>query len=343
MEELVYHPNLNTNDYELALGTDKNITYMFLPHSTDLNPDFIDRANRLKSFRVVLETGTATFRFERGTYWYAYKKIKGKLNKGYVGRVTDFTTDLLLNVVQFVNTEKPDQPQVAIAKKDKPNPLDEQKKSAELAGHSKDDNLIQTSIPDVFPDNWNAEAEQWKRIAATYQRSCNMAWEEVKQLKEELQSLKNQSVQLDLEEQILNKQLSYDAMEAENILLHHQLEKEKQNFLLLKEKSETEEREMQSTIDSQAKLIFSLRADIHDKDLEIYELKERIQQLEWEESKREDQVHGYYFMHEELSEQVFKYRTVIEEFRCLAKGKDKRNHPRFAYLLDFLAAIDKLS
>lgn len=343
MEELVYHPNLNTNDYELALGTDKNITYMFLPHSTDLNPDFIDRANRLKSFRVVLETGTATFRFERGTYWYAYKKIKGKLNKGYVGRVTDFTTDLLLNVVQFVNTEKPDQPQVAIAKKSKPNPLDAQMTSAELAGHGKDDNLIQTSIPDVFPDNWNAEAEQWKRIAATYQRSCNMAWEEVKQLKQELQSLKNQSVQLDLEEQILNKQLSYDAMEAENILLHHQLEKEKQNFLLLKETYEREFAELQSTKESQASLIYALREDIDRFREEAAKYYEQLQQLEWESSRREDEVQGYYFMHEELSEQVFKYRTVIEEFRHLAKGKDKRNHPRFAYLLDFLAAIDKLS
>lgn len=87
--------------------------------------------------------------------------------------------------------------------------------------------------------------------------------------------------------------------------------------------------ELESKKEMQADLIKSLQNDLFN--------------LECESSKREDDVAGYAYMYEEHLSKIFEYQAMIEKYRALATGKNKKAHPRYAYLIDFIAEIDKLS
>ena len=68
--------------------------------------------NSIMSFRFQGETGSYTARKEEresGEYWYAYKKIQGKLRSTYIGRTDELTLDKLESIAIKIYEPKVEQ------------------------------------------------------------------------------------------------------------------------------------------------------------------------------------------------------------------------------------------
>jgi chromosome segregation ATPase len=174
-----YDRDTDTHDTRIGIITD-DTKFIDMYVNDDVNPEFLAVVDSQKSLTVDVDAGTATFRKENKKYWYAYKKLKGKLNKAYVGSTQSLTELSICKAVEDVNIAK-EPTSSAVTQKDYVTALQEVHKIGDR---------IDTSVPDEIPLDWNPDAEQWKRIAGTYQKSCDRAWEEVKVLKAEIEKIK---------------------------------------------------------------------------------------------------------------------------------------------------------
>lgn len=318
MHEFTYHLNVLTNDYDFGLKDDQRLLVLEANQNLTSNPDLLNLINTLKSFRVYVDTGTGTARLERG-YWYIYKKIIGVLHKEYLAKSEDITEALLTEVVRKVNVQKKTIKHNVSINDDVliRQPPIAPDVTYELAGNGKSEKHLQ---PNLIPVNQEiamlrAEVEHLKGYINQRTNSHIV-------LGEELRAVQRDRLK------IINER---DAI-AKDLLIYSTGHR---NFKLGVVVAQERIGELENTIEDSNEMLKILRD-------EAKNAIERIFQLECESSKRGDDIQGYYFMHEELSEQVFKYRTLIEKYRLLAKGKDKRNHPRYAYMIDFLTEIDNL-
>jgi len=100
-----YDRDADTHDYVLGIITD-DTKFIDMYIDDVINPEFLDVVYSQKSFSVEVDAGTATFRKENKKYWYAYKKLKGKLNKAYVGTTQLLTELSICKAVEEVNIAK---------------------------------------------------------------------------------------------------------------------------------------------------------------------------------------------------------------------------------------------
>lgn len=323
------------SDRRQELGTtnyDGEFVPMYLENGTSLNPEFVNVLDdeRIASFRAIMRCGTATLRRENRKvvngkprfYWYAYKKVRGKLNKAYLGLSHQFSEGMLDVVIEEVSKPKEVTQNECVTKKTKAiAPV----VSVELAGNGKNANHLQSNLLPV-----NEEIVMLKREVEHWKQLFNKDSDRIIVLNEEIRHIQGDRLA------IINQR---DAIAKE----FAEYQDKHRNVGLAVDVSQERMQELETTIDRQADLILALRTDVDNHREEAATYYKQLEQEQWESSRREEQVQGYYFMHEELSEQVFKYRTLIEKYRLLAKDKDKRNHPRFAYLIDFLTEIDNLT
>jgi hypothetical protein len=136
MNELLYLPvtDRNGNHHEFGLLASGQWLAMYSDRNSDkVNRNFLAKLNEIESIKVSVDTGTATFRKENSKYWYAYKKLKGKLNKVYIGSSDVFTELAIVAAVEKAN----------IPKSVTQNDYVTHKPLEELAGNKKDKNHIQ--------------------------------------------------------------------------------------------------------------------------------------------------------------------------------------------------------
>lgn len=134
-----------------------NLDHEFVPvmgRNGLINPDFHRYLTRLgvDSLQVTCRSGLARFRKENRPdndgnprfYWYAYKKVKGKLNKSYIGTASQMTEQVIEDVVAKVNVSK-----VQVTQSDcvtTQTPAIAPVPPVELAGHGKSDRYLQSSL-----------------------------------------------------------------------------------------------------------------------------------------------------------------------------------------------------
>ena len=231
-----YNRHTSQEDSQGELGV-LNLDHEFISVmvGAGINPQFHRYLTRrgVDSLKVICRSGTGRLRCENRPdkdgqsryYWYAYKKVNGKLNKTYVGVAADMTEDVIENAIAKVNTVKPKvtQSDCVTTQTDAIAPT-----NIELAGHGKSDRYLQPSLP--LPTVTDKAQSRIKSL-----ESANKA------LQDELQFNK------DLNDQLYKLQNDYHAL-----------------------------------------------------------------------------------------------KMTIAKYRELAEGKTKKDNPRFAYLIDFLADIDKL-
>ena len=289
----------------------------FHPIATD-KLDNLTSADWFKSFTCQFDNASCTFSKEfrksgdttKG-YWYASKKINGKLRRVYFGakpftkesleqtlaKFSESKSDVVTQeVTQFVNDFSVGD-KVTYATHDLPY---KEKCGIGEVAEKRDGKLFiywQNNPKMLCP--FNIKSKDKLVLVAGHAKS-------------------DRHIQPSITEKILEEnQKQIESLKAENALLANSLRSEKENYLRLKD-----------TLERQADLIKTLRDDVF--------------RLECELSKREDDIQGYAFMYEEHSNKIFAYQSLIEKYRALASGKTKKDNPRFAYLIDFLGEIDKL-
>jgi len=295
MYELTYHPNLQTNDYDLGVITENGLVYMYSQTSKDFNRDFLFLMDKIVSFRVVLESGSATMRLER-MYWYAYKKVKGRLNKAYVGRVEDFTEDLLIGIVRQVNVAKVGK---SIKVTQKTCVTDESAPvvpgvSLELAGHQKNANHLQTNL---IPQD---ELSALKATLAMNQNDYTVLHEQCRQAQRDRLAI--------IEE---NKELK-SKIEWLNIDV---------------EVSQDKLKKVQKDLEFASVNVKRWENGCREEERRVVNLRERIfdleKQIKFVAGKKRDNAimsNDYLRRHDAIV-------STLKKYRELAKGKDKRNHP----------------
>lgn len=387
----------------------------------ELGTDDFDRlvsADWFKNFSCQIDIGSCTFSKEfklsgettKG-YWYASKKINGKLRRVYFGN-KPFTIEAL---------------HITLAKFEKPVTQEVTQNNSVVQEVHKIGDRIDTSMPDEHPPDWNVEAEQWKRIASTYQDSCKLAWDNVTALKAEIEKLKaiaNPTISLagngknenHLQPNVIDCFESLAIAQNEIIVLNKML-KDGDNFL---REANEKNHEQRVEVGQLKRKLSKLEKTLSERDSELHktheklleraselaeckqlliirgqELNETVAQLE---SAYEMNAHlqmsidslevglkihqrdyqdlndrhlGVKNLHGEALTYIHKLESDIEKlqeynrvgeqeafdnlntfeaimpvigkYRTLADGKTKKANPRYAYLIDFLADIDKIS
>jgi hypothetical protein len=332
------------NDGNLGLLTE-TITdgLKFFPIESDEFDIWVNGYHGIKSFSLHIDNGTCTFSKEfrksgdrLNPYWYASKRVNGKLKRLYFG--TEFTKDRLNQIVDKLQVKQEVTQEVTQAVCNEFSlgdkvlytnpklPYEKQRGIGEIVGISDEHYYI------IWQDDPKMEAPYSRlynppnelALAAGHGKSD-------RHIQPSLMELANDPVKLlthknkELERQ--NKDLNKRLIEA--------LDKTAQRDDI-NGKLEAMVSNQAETIDRQASLIFILRGDID-------KLNHKIVDMERESSKREDDVQGYAYMYEEHSNQIFAYQALIEKYRAMTVGKTKKGNPRYAYLIDFLSDIDKIS
>lgn len=304
MNELTYLPvtDRNGNYFELGLLSDGQWFSVYASHGGDsINGYFTNKLDEITSIKVSVDAGTATFRKENSKYWYAYKKLKGKLNKVYIGSSDVFTELAIVTAVELANTPKSVTQNVCVTDTDKP--------SVELAGNKKDKNHIQQCL---ITENEaiamaNETIESLKEDVEGWQGSCEL-------LEKLIATQKIQILSLKLSNADLEKKLYYE----ENLSLD--------NGCMT-----------QSQADMNSDLIDELAA----KQLTIDALEKALEEKEFDKNCCLTIYEKVSDRNQALSINLLNITTIIDKHRALTTGKTKQGHPRFNKLLEFLEDIDK--
>lgn len=326
MLEFTYHLDIISNSYPFGVQTDKRL--YILEENTELstNPELLNLIDSVPSFRVFVDSGSGTARLERG-YWYVYKKRKGVLYKQYLGKSATISEYLLTEVVRTVNT-------MVIAKieptsdthqanhipvngcKTIKEPLIYTGESIELAGHKKDVNHLQGSL--IFSNQELTIANQaLESLQATYeqnqidymvlhQRLRDVESDRLIIIAEKDKAL-NDLKEKELEASTKSKQIEW--FEDELLKNCNEHIKEIEQF-------KTFERLTKEVTADKNESILKLLSDKDATELKLINLNCEVKQAD-------------------------NTNLILDKYRKIAKGKNKQSHPRYSYLIDFLADIDK--
>jgi uncharacterized coiled-coil DUF342 family protein len=310
------------NDGELGLLTETITSGLqFYPIESQEFCVYINGLHGIKSFSLHVDNGTCTFskEFRKSgdrikPYWYASKRVNGKLKRLYFG--TDFTKDKLNQIV-----DKLQNPPDRVENIELPKGIEENIRNCTLAGNGKNANQLQ---PDLI------SCHEQLAIAQNEIAILN------KMLKEAHDDVATAN-RKEHEQYVQVGQLKGKLAKTEKIL------KERETELLKTHQKLLERGNHDDVIKSLEKELALRQTEVTTFRDEATKYHNELQQLQWEASKREDDVAGYAFMYEEHSNKIFEYYSIIEKYKQLASGKTKKENPRYAYLIDFLAEIDKLS
>jgi hypothetical protein len=350
-----YNPETLTRESSGVFGVADNrfFTTPFLPVTLDsgvVNPIFLEFAFNIQTFYCECDRGFASFRCEnRATkqgekqYWYAYKKVNGKTNRFNIGDLTKLNFDVINEAVAVVcglqvaqkksATKKPIAtvaPVDAIA--DFPTVL---------AGHGKYKNHLQPSLPLAVTD----DIDSLKREQAF--KNMSLAVEIAKERIAELEGMLARSLQV-----------NDDAMQRiatnNDILLKKEIELTNTQYKLLNTEKKLDyaiegKDNLEETLAERDEELLKTHQKLLERNETIVLMRnetkdaiERIFQLECESSKRENDVARYAYMYDQHSKKIFAYQALIEQYCAMTTGKTKKGNPRYAYLIDFLADIDKI-
>jgi hypothetical protein len=355
------------NKDDFRLDYDRDTLGLLLDDSKFVALDSLDFASAIasiKNFALHIDNGNCTFikEFRKSgesikPYWYACKRINGKIKKIYFGH--EFSKDKLMQIVDRLQVA-----QVAQVTQ----VTQESRGILETLNHFARVHCAKTQDETTVATEDEIIIRNFKRIAETWEDSANLAWDKVKELEAELESVRLAAPVLagnGKNDRHIQPSLMELANQPDKLLVHRCNELERQNKDLNNRLIDALDTiaEVQKTLDQrdsellrthqkllkqdetiarQADLI-KIVGDRNDGLQELHkESLERIFDLECEASKREDNVQGYAYMYEEHSNKIFAYQALIEQYRAMTTGKNKKAHPRFAYLIDFLADIDKL-
>lgn len=272
------------NDGVLGLLADSNGSIGFYPITGIEFRISVSHPEGIKSASVQIDNGTFTLTKEfrksgdrtKG-YWYACKRIGGKLKRLYFG--TEFTKDKL-NAISDKLSQSATQPVTQ-----------EVTQEIVLAGHGKSEKHLRLSL-------------------------MVLANDPVKVLKHKIQELERQ-----------NKDLNNRLIES--------LERvEKRNALI--DSLEQSNKELNQ--------VASCHSDLTNRlEKKIKTLQDDVLRLESESSKRDNDIPLSAHLLFEKPDRIFACFSLIEKYRAMIIDKTKKGNPRYAYLIDFLADIDKLS
>lgn len=317
MLEFTYHLDLLTNSYQFGLQTDERL--YILDHNQKLtsNPDLLDLICNIPSFSIRVDSGSATARRENG-YWYVYKKITGILNKEYLGLVEDITEILMTETVRKVNIQKNKiKPNILINDhvNTEPPPM-YMRSPPELAGHKKNANHFQTSL---IPAN-----------------------QEILMLKQEVDSLKATLAMEETDYMILHEEIRSVQRDRINII-------EQNNLIVskLNDKIDNLEKALVVVCESGTDNLKRLSKYYEEIELAKLNLKAKSQVI----ADKSEEILEVLAEKDEMEVKLINFACdlekfnsvtkIIEKYRNFAKGKNKQSHPRYSYLIDFLAEIDK--
>lgn len=310
MFEFTYHLDLLTNSYQFGLQTDKRLYILDHNQKLAFNPDLLDLICNIPSFSIRVDSGSATARRENG-YWYVYKKITGILNKEYLGLVEDITEILMTETVRKVNIQKKKiKPNISINDHVNINP------PPESAGHKKNPNHFQTSLIPA-----NQEILMLKQEVDSLQATLAMGKTDYMILHEEIRAVQRDRINI-IEQNNLTVSKLNDKIDNLEKALVVVCESGTDNLKRLSE--HYEEIEL-------AKLNLKAKSQvIADKSEEILEVLAEKDEMELKLINFACDLKKFNSVTE-----------IIESYRNFAKGKNKQSHPRYSYLIDFLAEIDK--
>jgi|GEM_PF-5123476 len=346
MNELTYLPvtDRNGNYRELGLLASGQWLPMYSDrNSTVVNRNLLAKLNDIDSIKVSVETGTATFRKENSKYWYAYKKLKGKLNKIYVGSSDSFTELSIATAVEMANTPKTVTQNLVCVTANKP--------LIEKAGKGKSDRHLQPSlitenealemaqfeikelktqneflverivnVTELYQETWQKASkleDEFKKlnVAIAELMHDSIAWQESRQLSEKLiETQKAEILSLKLSNADLERRLDYE----ENLSLDNSCM-------------------AQSLADSSSDLIDEVAA----KQLTIDALEKALEEKEYDKNCCLTIYEQVSDRNQQLTIKLSAIQTIIDKHRARAFGKTKQGHPRFNKLLEFLDDIDK--
>lgn len=338
-----YNPETLERDSNGVLGLDDQRFFgkNFIPVSLDdglVNPKFIDFASKVGFFRCECDRGSASFRGENRTskkgekqYWYAYKRVNGKLNRFNIGDISKINYETIEKAIAVVCGFKQEEPVT--------QPVTQ---PVTLAGHGKLANQIQFDLLDHMDSLAIAQNEiavltkmlkEAQDDVATANRKEHEQYVLNGQLKGKLSKIEKTLQERDDEllkthQKLLERNYTIELQATQIKDAMAKLETHRNVGLAIAIQKERMV-ELEHTIEMQADLIKSLRNDVFN--------------LECESSKREDDVAGYAYMYDEHSNKIFEYQALIEKYRAMTIDKTKKGNPRYAYLIDFLSDIDKIS
>lgn len=317
MLEFTYHLDLLTNSYQFGLQTHERLYILKKKKKLTSNPDLLNLICNIPSFSICVDSGKATARRENG-YWYVYKKITGILNKEYLGLVEDITEVLMTETVRKVNIQK---------KKIKRNilindhvntepPSMYMRSPPELAGHKKNANHFQTSLIPA-----NQEISMLKQEVDSLQATLAMGKTDYMILHEEIRAVQRDRLAIiaerddalnhlkDKKVEPLTKSKSVQWLEKELLRKHNEHIKQIEEY-------KTFERLTKEITADKNESILQLLSDKDKNELKLINLACKL--------KEADNIN-----------------LILEKYRNFAKDKNKQSHPRYSYLIDFLAEIDK--
>lgn len=297
-----------------------------------------DGFHGIKSFALHVDNGSCSFskEFRKSgdrvkPYWYASKRINGKLKRLYFGN--EFTKDRLIHIV-----DKLQNPPDRVENIELPKGIEENSQDCTLAGHGKSENHIQSNL---FADN---ELEIAKNEIASLKSQLADSQKRINLQKDVL---------IDLDAKLSSRNKLLDKLEADNRELSQivrELSQIVQSNSKLTNALESRIANLQKTLDERDSELFTTHEKLLERDHTIEmqsslikSLRQDIANLEHESSKREDDVAGYAFMYDEHSQRILFLESMIAKYRQMTTGKNKKAHPRYAYLIDFLGEIDNFS
>lgn len=359
-----FNPDTHERDNDGVLGLLIDTVATGIPVSEFLPIDckeldgWLNGCDNVKSFALQIDNGNCTFTKELRksgdrikSYWYASKRINGKLKRLYFG--TKFTKENLLSIVDKFNQEsKPVTQKVTqnvnhfaigdMVTYENPDELYKRQRGVGKIVDINEENLYicWQDLPKMQAPFWRYGTDKLV-LAAGHGKSANHVQPSLIEpdLHEEIAVLNNiiRGLKEDLEEIKTREHKTW----VENGQLKGKLKK-LLNHDELCHSQQLKIDALEQQVREQEILIETLRVELVKSRDEAHSHYQQYQQLEWESTKREDDVQGYAFMFQEHSDKIFQYQTLIEKYRLLAAGKTKSANPRFAYLIDFLSDIDKL-
>ena len=328
MALLSYFNPLNLErDNNGDLGILRHTTFgtSFYPLGSELDA-LLNDDNCFSSFSCQIDIGSCTFSKEfkksgevtKG-YWYASKKIKGKLKRVYYG-AKPLTLESLHATLDKFN--------IAPA----PKPI-------ELAGHGKHANHIQPSLVEIVNDPLNiaiAKSNRLERENKDLNKSLIDALDKIKKLETSLKASEYRRQDLSQDCEDIKCQLTAQSDKYRNYGLAVAITNERNQEL------EKRVKELGYLVNSTQKVL-----NVRDKELATCQkaLLSRIdsnQELEKNIFKLEQ---DYKTGEQEAFDNLDRFCSIvsiIDKYRALADGKTRQAHPRFNKLLDFIADIDKL-
>jgi hypothetical protein len=351
-----YNPDTLTRESSGVFGVADNRfkTTSFIPVTLEsglVNPIFLEFAFNAQTFYCECDRGSASFRCEnRATkkgekqYWYAYKKLNGKTNRFNIGDLSKLSFETIEEAVAVVCGLGVAQKKSATKKAIAPIATVDAIAShpTVLAGNGKTDQHLQPSVIDCFESLAIAQNE-----IIILNRMLKEAQDDVVEANrkehEQWQKIKPLQVQVEKRNALI------DTLERRNTELNQIVS----GNLDLVTRLETKAKTLQKTLDERDSELLKTRQKLlkQGDDLQRcqglkelhHEALQRIHQLECEASNRENAVIGYAKMKGNDETLISAYESLIDRYRAMTIDKTKKGNPRYAYLIDFLADIDKIS